>query len=552
MPQKHVNAVIVGSGAGGGIVAKELSESGLSVVLLERGGWPHFQDHPHDELISQIWYAPIGAAFGPDNARNFRMVQEEDGSWRKALPSDPSFSNIAACVGSGTANYGAMAWRFLQTDFRMRSVYGSVEGSTLEDWPISYEDLEPFYQKAEWEIGVSGDDSRNPFAPPRAKPLPMPPQPYTLEGRILEPAAARLGLHPFPIPMLRNSEPYGGRPACIRCRYCVGFACEVNAKNGTHNTAIPRALATGNCDLRTNAVASELLVDDRGRARAVRYYDAEDRPQEQAADIVVISGGAIETARLLLNSRSRLFPDGAGNRYGWVGRNLQGHAYTEAWGLFEKETLDDVGPGACIAICDFCHGNPGLKSGGILANDFIRLPYFFTTVRPPGSAGWGRVHKEFQRTWFRRSIVIKGPVQEMPVFDARVEVDPSEKDHWGIPVARLSGHRHPHDIEVARFLSAKGADWLKEAGAIQTWTGVPGPGLSGGQHQAGTSRMGTDPKPSVTSPFGQVHDLENLFIADGSLHVTNGGMNPVLTIMAIAYRVSDFIKREWKGTNLRP
>ena len=551
MPQKHVNAVIIGSGAGGGIVAKELSEAGLSVVLLERGGWPHFQDHPHDELISQIWYAPIGAAFGPDNARNFRMVREEDGSWRKALPSDPSFSNIAACVGSGTANYGAMAWRFLQTDFRMRSVYGSVEGSTLEDWPISYEDLEPFYQKAEWEIGVSGDDSRNPFAPPRGKPLPMPPQPYTLEARILEPAAARLGLHPFPIPMLRNSEPYGGRPACIRCRYCVGFACEVNAKNGTHNTAIPRALATGNCDLRTNAVASEILVDERGRARAVRYYDAGDRPQEQTADIVVVSGGAIETARLLLNSRSRLFPDGAGNRYGWVGRNLQGHAYTEAWGLFEKETLDDVGPGACIAICDFCHGNPGLKSGGILANDFIRLPYCFTTVRPPGSVGWGRVHKEFQRTWFRRSITIKGPVQEMPVFDARVEVDPSEKDHWGIPVARLSGHRHPHDIEVARFLSSKGADWLKEAGAIQTWTGVPGPGLSGGQHQAGTCRMGTDPKTSVTSPFGQVHDLENLFIADGSLHVTNGGMNPVLTIMAIAYRVSDFIRREWKGTNLR-
>ena len=196
MAHRHVNAVIVGSGAGGGIVAKELSEAGLSVVLLERGGWPNFYEHPHDELISQIWYAPIAAAFGPDDARNFRMVRDYDGSWRKVLPSDPGDSNIAACVGSGTSNYGAMAWRFLETDFRMRSVYGSVEGSTLEDWPISYADLEPFYQKAEWEIGVSGDDSRNPFAPPRTKP-----QPYTLEGRILEPAAARMGLHPFPIPM---------------------------------------------------------------------------------------------------------------------------------------------------------------------------------------------------------------------------------------------------------------------------------------------------------------------------------------------------------------
>jgi choline dehydrogenase-like flavoprotein len=551
MAHKHVNAVVVGAGAGGGIAAKELSEGGLSVVLLERGGWPHFHDHPHDELISQIWYAPIEPAFGPDDARNFRMIQEDDGSWRKVLPSDPSFSNVAACVGSGTASYGAMAWRFLETDFRMRSTYGTVEGSTLEDWPISYTDLEPFYEKAEWEIGVSGDDGRNPFAPPRRKPQPMPPQPYTLEARILEPAGVRMGLHPFPIPMLRNSVPYGGRPACIRCRYCVGFSCEVDAKCGTHNTMIPRALATGNCELKTNAIASEIIVDDHGRASGVRYYDAEGRPQEQTADIVVVSCAAIETARLLLNSRSRLFPDGAGNRHGWVGRNLQGHGYTEAWGLFERDTFDDVGPGACIAICDFNHGNPGLKSGGILANDFIRLPYFFSRVRPPDSAGWGRAHKDFQRDWFRRSITIKGPVQEMPVFDARVEVDPVEKDHWGIPVARLSGHRHPHDIEVARFLSSKAEEWLKEAGAVQTWTSLPGPDLSGGQHQAGTCRMGSDPKSSVTSPFGQVHDIQNLFIADGSLHVTNGGMNPVLTIMALAYRVSDFIVREWKAARFR-
>jgi choline dehydrogenase-like flavoprotein len=544
MALKHINAVIIGAGAGGGVVAKELSEAGFSVVLLERGGWPSFEDHDHDELISQIWYTPIAAAFGPDDKRNFRMVAGSDGAWTKALPSEPSFGNIAACVGSGTASYGAMAWRFMEEDFRMKSVYGPLEGSTLEDWPISYQDLELCYERAEWEIGVAGELGSNPFSPPQARAYPMPPHAYNLEAQMLAAAGKRLNWHPFPIPMLRNSVPYGGRPACIHCRYCVGFACEVNAKCGTHNTVIPQAIATGNCDVRTGCVVSEIIVDDLGRARGVRYFDENDKLREQTADIVVAAGGAVETARLLLNSRSRLFPEGAGNRQGWVGTNLQGHAYTGAWGLFEEQTYDDVGAGACIAICDFNHGNSGLKGGGLLCNDFIRLPYFFSRVRPPGStAAWGKAHKDFQRDFFKRSIVVKGPVQEMPVFEARVSVDPGVKDYWGIPVAHLSGSRHPHDVEICRFLSSKAELWLKEAGAIQTWTEVPGMGLSGGQHQAGTCRMGDDPKTSVANKYGQVHDIDNLFIADGSLAVTNGGFNPVLTFMALGYWVSDYIIR---------
>ncbi len=550
MAPKHVNAVVVGAGAGGGVVAKELSEAGLSVVLLERGGWPSFEDHDHDELISQR-VTVLGNAFGPDDLRHWRVVVSRDGTERIVLPSDGSYGNNAACVGSGTASYGAMAWRFMEKDFRMRSEYGCPDGSTLEDWPISYHDLEPCYEKAEWEIGVAGDDSQNPFAPPRRRPQPMPPHPYNLEGRLLDGAIRRLGLHPFPIPMLRNTIPYGGRPACIRCRYCVGFACEVNAKCGTHNTVIPRATATGNCEVRTQCVAAEIPLDERGRARGVRYFDAGDREQIQTADLVVLSASATETARLLLNSRSRLFPAGAGNRNDWVGRNLQGHAYTGAWGLFADQTYDDVGPGACIAFCDFNHGNPGIKGGGLLANEFIRLPYLFAGDRPPGEASWGKAHKDFQRKYYKRSISIKGPVQEMPVFDARVEVAPAVKDYWGIPVARLSGHRHSHDIEVGRFLASKAEMVLREAGAVRTWLSIPGSGLSGGQHQAGTCRMGSDPKTSVTNKFGQIHDIDNLFVADGSLHVTNGGFNPVLTIMALGYWVSDYIRKEWKGTRFR-
>jgi len=549
MALNHVNCVVVGAGAGGGIVAKELATAGLSVVLLERGRWQSFEDHDHDELISQRTTA-LGNAFGPDDD-HYRRVVKENGRWQIVLPSEGSYHNNAACVGGGTFSYGAMAWRFMEQDFRMRSIYGAPEGSSLEDWPIDYSDLEPFYEKAEWEIGVSGDASQNPFSPPRKKPYPMPPFAYNREGEVLKEAGHRLGLHPFPIPMLRNSVSYGGRPACIHCRYCVGFACEVNAKCGTHNTVIPTALATGNCELRTECVVKEVRSDDRGRASGVAYFDRDRRLQTQTADLIVVSCSATESPRLLLNSKSRLFPTGLGNRFDWVGRNLQGHAYPGAYGLFESELYDDVGPGACIAACDYNHGNRGLRGGGMLANEFIRLPYLFTQQRPPGAPRWGKAHKDFQRQWYKRSMSVKGPVQEMPVFESRVEVDPEVTDSWGVPVARISGHRNPHDIEISRFMASKAEAWLKEAGAIQTWTRIPGSDVSGGQHQAGTCRMGDEPKTSVVNRYCQTHEIDNLFVVDGSVHVTNGGFNPVLTIMAVAYWASDFIKREWKGTKFR-
>ena len=197
MAAGRVNAVVVGAGAGGGVVAKQLSEAGMTVILFERGGWPNFEEHDHDELISQR-ITVLGNAFGPDDERHRRRIQNRDGSWRIVRPSEPGYGNNAACVGSGTASYGAMAWRFMPQDFRMRSTYGAVEGSTLEDWPSSYDDLEPCYERAEWEIGVAGDDRQNPFAPPRRKPQPMPPFPYNQEGRILVNAGRRLGLHPIP------------------------------------------------------------------------------------------------------------------------------------------------------------------------------------------------------------------------------------------------------------------------------------------------------------------------------------------------------------------
>jgi choline dehydrogenase-like flavoprotein len=550
MALKHVNAVIVGAGAGGGATACRLAQAGFSVVLLERGRWYTAADCRKDDLRNQRTTV-LGNAFGPDDERNPRVLVDSRGRESVVLASDGAYSNNAACVGGGTFCYGAMAWRYMAQDFRMRSTYGAVAGSTLEDWPISYDDLEPYYEQAEYEMGVSGDVTNNVFKAPRRKPLPMPPLAPSREYRVLDAAARRLGLHPFDIPMLRNTVPYNGRRSCMRCRWCVGFACEVNARTGTHNTVIPKALASGNCELRTDAMAKEILTDDRGRARGVAYFDGEGRLQEQTADLVIVSCSAVESARLLLNSKSRLFPGGLGNRHDWVGRNLQGHTYPVAGGIFDFDTYDDLGPGAQIAVCDYNHGNPGLAGGGMLANEFIRLPYQFLGRMPASEPRWGRAHKDWVRNAYRRCITVMGPVQEMPVFDSRVQADPKVKDAWGIPVARLSGYRHPHTIEIARYLAVKAEAWLKEAGAVRTWTNLPGAGMSGGQHQAGTCRMGNDPRTSVVDSACRVHDVDNVYVIDGSVHVTNGGFNPALTILAIACRASDLLVKDWKD-KLRP
>jgi len=307
-----VDAVIVSAGAGGGVVARELAEAGLSVVMLERGRWPTNADCRKDDLRNQRTSA-LGHPFGPEDGRNPRVVVDASGKKRIVQPSEGGYQNNAACVGSGTVSYGAMAWRFMPQDFRMRTHCGTPAGSTLDDWPISYDDLEPFYDKAEWEMGVSGDVDPDPFKGPRKRGLPMPPLPGSRECEVLRAAAKQLGWHPFDVPMLRNSVPYNGRQACMRCRWCVGHSCEVDAKNGTQNTVIPRALATGNCEVRTGCMTKQILMNG-ARAASVAYFDERGRPQEQPAGIVILAAAAIETARLLLNSKTALFPQGLGNR----------------------------------------------------------------------------------------------------------------------------------------------------------------------------------------------------------------------------------------------
>ncbi len=537
------DAIVVGAGAGGGCVAKVLATAGIKVMLLERGEWSKVDVFGEDDLTSQR-SPSLTLGPGVKGTRTLKSHYHDNGSFGVVRPFN------AACVGSGTVTYGAMGWRFMETDFRLKSHYGELPGSSIEDWPITYDDLEPYYEQAEREIGVAGSDKGNPFAPKRKKDFPMPPFAYDPESVIVEKGMKKMGLHPFHIPTLRNSVPYNGRPACIHQRSCVGFQCPIDAKCGTQNTVIPVALASGNCDLRIRSIVTNLIVGDNGKLSGVRYVDENDVVHEVTAKVVVLAASSYSTARILMLSKSKKHPNGAGNNHDVVGRNITAHAYVDACGFMEDEFHEETGPGCGVACCDFNHDNDGFICGGVLHSDFAFTPLIFAENNFPGVSRWGKENKDFVRKNYKRFIRICGPFQTTPKWDCRIVLDESKKDYWGMPfVKKLNNTEHPNDWKGRCFMSDRAADILRACGAKNIFQrgNYPKPGWlpAGGQHQSGSCRMGSDPKKSVCDSWGRVWDFPNLFVADGSLHVNNGGFNPVLTIMALAFRVGDGIVKNW-------
>ncbi len=543
---KTYDAIIVGAGAGGGTAAGILCEAGQRVLLLERGANLRFVDVPRDHLRNQR-ISLYGHNAGPHIDGHPRVIEFQNGESRTIRPHEGGYNNNAACVGGGTRVYGAQAWRFMPQDFGMASLYGTPEGSSLADWPISYDDLAPSYEKAEWQIGVAGHGDLAHHFTPRRHGYPLPPVPDAPSRRVLRRGAEKRGWHTQPVPLLINTAPYNGRATCIKCSYCVGFACPSDAKNGTHNTMIPRALATGLCELVSDAAGAKIETDAHGNVIGLSYFTEENgikERREARAKKVIVSGGAIESARLLLNSASDKHPRGLGNHSDQVGRHLQGHYYPAALGIFDEIVHDGLGPGVTTATAQFNHGNAGIIGGGMLADEFVKLPLiFWRGCFPPGHKKWGLEAKHYMRDNYNRLLHVQGPVQEIPSPDGRVRVDSSVRDKWGLPVAHFSGTTHPATVDTANFMRERAEEWLRASGATKVWSYPATLGLSGGQHQAGTCRMGNDPQTSVCDSFGRVHGHDNLFVIDGSLHVTNGGFNPVLTIMALAFRCAENIVR---------
>jgi choline dehydrogenase-like flavoprotein len=538
------DVIVVGSGGGGGSAASVLAAAGKRVLVLERGRLRDYANSGHRDHLRNHRLFQYGHNTGPEIDGNPRVFVDQLGFEHIVAPHQAGFQPLASAVGGGTLVYGMQAWRFHPLDFRMASTYGVPEGSSLADWPIAYDDLAPWYDRAEWEIGVAGSPGGDPNGGPRQRDFPMQPMPPSGSTDVLSRGARQLGFKTFAVPLLLNTEPRDGRAACIQCASCLGFPCPSNAKNGTQNTVLARALATGNCTLVTGVVAERVATDDAGKVIGVDVIHDDGRRETIRGKAVLVAASAVETARLLLASATAREPNGLGNNSDHLGRHLQGHYYPGAYGLFDEIVDEGRGPGPSIATTDFNHGNPGIVGGAMLADDFVPTPMMFWQWQwPDGAPRWGQGAKEWMRRHFHHVTQARGPVQEIPTAHARVQLDRYVRDSRGRAVARVSGTTHIETVRTARFIKRKAEDWLRAAGATQVWSRDPALGLSGHQHQAGTARMSATAETGVTDQWGRVWGHDNLFVADGSLHVTNGGYNPVLTIMALGLRAGDHIAR---------
>ena len=543
---------VIGTGAGGGVMIKELTAAGFRVVALERGPFLQTSQFTDDELHVAI----RDGLFSPDQLETFRRDEES--------PTEVGrFNMLAHCVGGTITHWAGWCFRFRPDEFKVLSTEGPVAGASLVDWPISYEDMEPYYEKAEWEFGLSGDANANPFGAPRKKGYPNPPHPPRKSGQNFAAGAKNLGYHPFPMPLAINSRAYGERPRCVYGGACMLFGCPIHAKATSLSVLIPKALATQRLDLRPNAMVLEIAIGEDGRARSVRYLDESGAPQEVFARHVVLSASAIGSPWILLMSKSGLFPQGLANSSGLVGRNLTFHLAPMVRYLIDEPAFGVTGVPSVAAIDDFHPSDPkrGFIRGGVFADDHTgsNLPIAYANEAKgfPGlDRTWGAGFKEYLRG-FPRAVGMIGALEDLPMETNRIDLDPEVVDRHGLPAPRITHNQHPNDLAMHQWYTERFLEIADAAGAVEKW--VPDAANTnlgeerarpGSSHFHGTCRMGDTPATSVVDRWCRTHDVENLWLVDGSFFPTSGGYNPTLTILANAYRVADHFVAEAKRQNL--
>jgi choline dehydrogenase-like flavoprotein len=543
------DVVVVGSGPGGATAAEVLTAAGLTVCIIEKGrnhllaleppytGLGHISS---DEIKFDRRYF-----LGPDpllEPRTYRRTVA-DGDRR----STGELNNMPSTVGGAGYHADGKLPRLREIDFRLRSELGPVDGADVADWPVDYDEMEPYFAEAERVIGVAGDHTGNPFAAWRSGPYPMPPGADMFVATLTAPAATRLGYHPYRAPTGANSVPYDGRPACNNCGFCAFYGCPIEAK-GDPIGPLRRALQTTRCEIRPESVAVEVLLDETGkRSRGVRSLDADGEEREVTAGAVVVAAGAFETPRLLLRS-------GLGSSADLVGRYLMFHIQTIVLGYFPfrlhtykgrdvTHLMDDpiIGDAASAAAA-VAAGVPYIR-GGIVEHGGSGHPITEAIYTPPGRDHSRRMAESDGRD---RMAAFTMQGEDLPQPTNRVDLDPSVRDVWGLPAGRITYDSHAHDVACARHWAPRLEAVMREAGAHGTaWVtspGIPGsmapemPPIS--RHWMGTARMGTDPALSVCDPWQRLWEADNVVITDSSVFPTASGYGPTLTIVALAIRAA--------------
>jgi choline dehydrogenase-like flavoprotein len=556
-------AIVVGSGSAGSVVAWELARAGWSVTVLERGRnlRPGFGERPSGEL---------GTLYGSDELKGARGFGFPDGLLEPytartqaqarsgvARSAQGALGQLGSAVGGTSLHYNAKFPRFWKQDFSQLSDLGPVAGAQVADWPISYDDLAPCYDEVERRVGVQGDvdamPARTREQQPRSGPLPMPPNPISYVGRLLAEGAKRAGYTAYPQPAAVNSTDYDGRPACNSCGLCSGFGCPINARGDALVSWLNPAVLSGRVRVVERAFVHRIDTSPDGRtATDVRYRDASGAEQTISADVVVVAGSPINTARLLLLSAGGAHPNGLGNRSDQLGRNMMFHNFTLAGTGFERDVhplrsqsnplqLDDLmGPFTGRTVERL--GVPYVKGGLVQVGGAV--PLFGEAALYAGIVGYGRRHKEAMRVGLLHAKVGGSQLvgEDLPQAENRIDLDPGVKDFHGFPAARITYSPHRHEQAAALLLGPRlEAFHALTPGGIGAAI-VPYPLISEAvpatAHLAGTARMGTDAETSVCDASGRLHEVDNVYVADASTFPTFPGFNPTLTIMANALRIA--------------
>jgi gluconate 2-dehydrogenase alpha chain len=566
MATEKTDVVIIGVGAAGGIIAAELAKAGMKVIGLERGPRLKTEDfNPHDEL----------RYFQRQDLRP--NIKSEPVTWRpnaNARANPMPVLNNGNQAGGGTVHYGAVSWRLHEDDFRARSHtidrYGASvipEDSSLADWPLSYSELEPHYDRAEYELGVSGKagnlqgkkiDGGNVFEAPRQREYPLPPLLVEKAGEVFDAGTRKLGYHPFSSPRAILSQPYKDRPGCTYCGFCQAFGCHVGAKSSILVTKLPEADETGNFKLVTGAMCYRVNSDNSGRATGVSYYGPDGSDNSIEADIVIVSTFIYDNSRLLMLSKTDKFPNGLANSSGQLGKHIMGHMMANVFVGFDDTHMNIyMGPSAQKHTIDdfngdnFDHGGLGFIRGSQISIGTGNLqggPIALTTVAtPPGVPRWGAPYRDFLAKYFTRHAVMVAQTENLPYPDQMIDLDPDVRDRWGLPVPRVTyDWRRPNERARVAFMQTKMEEIGRAMGASIVWRAPVSPAGAPGAHHEGGARMGVDPKNSVVNKYGQTWDVPNLFVIGSSSFPTMSGFNPTLTIQALAYMSADAIVNRYR------
>jgi len=532
MATERPDVVVVGSGAAGAALAWRLVERGASVVCLEQGDWARPNDFVSNRPDFEVSLRRGRSTFSPNDRRR---PEDYPVTTKGLRPSQIAMFNG---VGGSTVHWEGHFPRFHPSDFRVRSLDG-----VADDWPIRYEDLEPYYDLNDRHIGVSGL-AGDPANPPRLE-RPMPPLAIGRSGAAVARGFDKLGWHWWVSDSAIASRDYDGRLGCdLRGRCNLG--CPRRAKASTDITYWPKALKKG-AALKTWARARSIMVDGTGRARGVEYFDREGLLHEQLGRVVVVCCNGIGTPRLLLNSASKLFPNGMANSSGQVGRNFMAHPARYVEGIFDEEMEGYIGPTVNPIFSQQFYETD-------LGRGFVR-GYSLMVYRPFGPLSvawgdsepvpWGARHHEVMRRRFRHSAGIAVMAEDLPNEDNRVELDPAVTDSSGVPAARVTYRFSENSLAMLKHGAGTARQILEAAGAKEV---LDNGNVSVFAHLMGAARMGSDPRRSVVNRSNQAHDVKNLFVVDGSSFTTSAAVNPTSTIGALALRTADAIwerRAEW-------